>query len=178
MKKNFIALLLVLSSVSWRHPTAGAAAPADEAAPGLTQATFSIMGLHCPPCSKTVSSSLARVKGVRSAKVDYQTKSARIEFDESVLSAQDVIQSIAGTPHMMGSGMRYNAALALSVPEMKDADAAAKAKEALAKVQGVTQVSAYPHKRLLVVHFGKQGHVSSRQLIEALGAVDLIAKTY
>ena len=35
----------------------------DKAQP--TQATYSITGLHCPPCTRTVESSLKKVKGVQ-----------------------------------------------------------------------------------------------------------------
>ena len=54
---------------------------ADETA-ALVKATYSVTGLHCPPCTRTVESSLMKVKGVKSFKVDWQTKSAKVEFDE------------------------------------------------------------------------------------------------
>ena len=47
------------------------------------QATFLINGLHCPPCTATVESSLKHVKGVQSASVNWNTKNARITFDEN-----------------------------------------------------------------------------------------------
>ncbi|HEX3870889.1 MAG TPA: heavy metal-associated domain-containing protein, partial [Pirellulales bacterium] len=98
-----------------------------------TKQTFLIRGLHCPPCTRTVEASLARVKGVQSVKVDWTSKNARVAFDESVISAQQVAQVIATTPHMMGGGMHYKGSLALKVPGLDDAKGKA-AKEALAKV--------------------------------------------
>src|SRR5438552_3765775 len=93
-----------------------------------TQETFVIQGLHCPPCTSTVERSLVGIKGVQSAKVDWRTKNAWITLDESVISAQQVAQTIAATPHMMGRGMHYAASLALKVPALKDNAAAAKVK--------------------------------------------------
>src|SRR4051794_21539581 len=71
-----------------------------------TKATFLVTGLHCPPCTSTVQGSLSRVNGVKSVSVDWNTKSAKIAFDESVLPAQSLATAIERTPHMMGAGMR------------------------------------------------------------------------
>src|SRR5262245_41393485 len=90
-----------------------AATPKPENA--ATKATFLVTGLHCPACTTTVESSLKGVKGVRSIKVDWKTKNARVEFDESVLSAQHLARQIAATPHMMGGNMHYAAWLALKI---------------------------------------------------------------
>ena len=145
---------------------------------GPTKATYLITGLHCPPCTATVESSLGRVNGVRSIKVDWQTKSARVEFDEAVLPAQRIAQAIAGTPHMMGSNMRYAGWLALKVPDLKDDASAQSAKAALSKVPGVTRVAAYPAQHSMSVEFGPQGTVTSRQLTEALSAAGLKAEMF
>ncbi len=60
-----------------------------------TKATYLIGGLHCPPCTRTVETSLKKIDGVRSVEVDWKGKYARIEFDEAVLPAQRVGQLIA-----------------------------------------------------------------------------------
>src|SRR5450631_2341961 len=69
----------------------------------VVKATYVVTGLHCPPCTKTVESSLRKMKGIHSINVDWTSKNAQIEFDESVLPAQKVARLIADTPHMMGS---------------------------------------------------------------------------
>jgi hypothetical protein len=38
-----------------------------------TKATYSITGLHCPPCTRTVESALKKVKGVGSEHQDCQS---------------------------------------------------------------------------------------------------------
>src|SRR6267142_7205817 len=75
---------------------------------GSTKAIFQIIGLHCPPCTNTVQSSLSRVKGIKSVAVDWNAKNAKVVFDENVLPAQSLAAAIDGTPHMMGASMHYS----------------------------------------------------------------------
>lgn len=158
----------------------GLVAQADEPSKPTAEAkaTFSITGLHCPPCSRTVESSLKKVPGVKLAKVDWSTKSAKLEFDESKVTVQGIASAIAATPHMMGADMSYGSFLALSVPELKDDAAAAKAREALAKVKGVTKVTAHPQQHTVSVQLAMGKEVTTQQLIDALAEVDLKASTY
>ena len=154
--------------------TMGAAALADEPvnttedSQETVKATYLLTGLHCPPCTRTVEKSLQHVEGIRTIKVDWKTKYARIEFDESVLPAQKVSQLIADTPHMMGSGMHYAGWLTLQVPTIRDAATAKQAQEALSKIEGVKRVVADPKKHSLAVQFSAKGKLTSQQLIDVL----------
>ena len=143
-----------------------------------TKATFLVTGLHCPPCTSTVQNSLARVKGVKSVAVNWNTKNAKIEFDESVLPAQALATAIDTTPHMMGAGMRYGAWLALKVPSVTDEASGQKAKEALSKVEGVKTVAVYPAQHSVGVLFAGQGTMSSQKVIDALGKEGIEASNY
>lgn len=143
-----------------------------------TKATYTISGLHCPPCTKTVESSLKRLTGVRTAKVDWATKSAKVSFDESVLSAQQLAAAIASTPHMMGGGMSYGGWLALSVPGIKDEASAKEAETSVRGIKGVAKVGASPKQHTLSVQFASDGKVSSKQLIDALDAAGFKASNY
>jgi copper chaperone CopZ len=134
----------------------------------VVKATYVITGLHCPPCTKTVETSLRKVKGIHSVNVDWSSKNAQIEFDESVLPAQKVARLIADTPHMMGSGMHYDAILVLKVPDIKDEATAKPIEDALSKVAGVGHVVAYPAQHSVGVQFATKGDVTSQQLIDAL----------
>ncbi len=130
--------------------------------------TFVVQGLHCPPCTNTVEAALKRTKGIEAVKVDWRTKNAWVTFDESLISAQQVAQAVAVTPHMMGRSMHYQASLALKVPELKDDAAAEKAKSALGDVPGVATVYAYPQQQSLAVRFNGAGKVTTAELIAAL----------
>ena len=133
-----------------------------------TKGTFLVTGLHCPPCTSTVQGSLSRVKGIKSVTIDWNTKNAKVVFDESVLPAQALASAIETTPHMMGGGMRYGGWLALKVPSIVDEASGQKAKEALSKVEGVRTVAVYPVLHSVGVLFASNGNVSSQQLIDAL----------
>ena len=177
MKVHSIAPFIGLLSVA---VVARAQPPATKPDPGAAtvKATYLITGLHCPPCTNTVEASLHKVKGVRSVKVDWKTKNARIEFDEGVLSAQRLAQAIASTPHMMGGNMQYAGWLALQVPNIKDDATAKPATEALGKIEGVKKVVAYPAQHAVGVQFAKEGSVTSQQLIDALAKAGLKSSSY
>ena len=151
---------------------------AQEPANPATKATFLITGLHCPPCTRTVEGSLVRVKGVKSVAVNWNTKNARIEFDESVLPAQTLASAIAGTPHMMGGGMRYGGWLALQVPSITDAASGQQVKEVLGKIEGVRSVAVYPNQHSAAVLFDGKGSLTSQQAIAALATEGIEASNF
>ncbi len=160
----FAALIaLNLTSISADEP----AAP--------TKGTYLITGLHCPPCTKTVETSLTRLKGVKSVAVDWSTKNAKIEFDESILSAQVLAQKIAETPHMMGRDMKYAGWLALKVPSIKDEATGKVAKDALANVEGISRVVAYPAQHSIGVAFKPNGQMTSQKVIDLLAKAGIEA---
>ncbi len=134
----------------------------------VVQATYMITGLHCPACTRTVESSLGHVDGIRGVKVDWKTKNARIEFDESILPAQKVARLIADTPHMMGKNMHYDGWLALKVSEIENAESTKPVADALQKLEGVKHVTAYPKQHSVTVQFDSKGQVTDAQLISAL----------
>jgi copper chaperone CopZ len=164
------AVLLIVGTIL---PTTDAAVGDD----GVKQ-TFVLQGLHCPPCANTVEAALKRTKGVEIAKVDWNSKNAWITFDEKVISAQQVAETIANTPHMMGRGMHYQASLALKVPELKDDAAAAKAKAALGEVSGVSAVYAYPQQQSIAVRFQPAGKLTTADLTSALKKAGLEATPF
>jgi copper chaperone CopZ len=143
-----------------------ASAPAADPPP--TKATILLTGLHCPPCAGTVQGGLARVKGIKSVTVNWNTKKAAVEFDEAVLPAQALAAAIEGTPHMMGGGMRYAGWLALKVPTLTDAGGGEKLKETLSKLPGVKSVAAYPAQHSAAVLFSGAGATTSQQVLDAL----------
>jgi copper chaperone CopZ len=106
---------------------------------------------------------------VKSVSINWATKNAKIEFDESVLPAQALAAAVEGTPHMMGGGMRYGSWLALKVPALIDQASGEKVKAALGKIEGVKSVAVYPQQHSAAVLFAGKGTLSSQQVIEALG---------
>src|SRR5229473_1211799 len=52
----------------------------------MRTSTFNISGMHCASCSARNERTLKKLKGVRDATVNFATHSARVVFDESVIS--------------------------------------------------------------------------------------------
>jgi Cu+-exporting ATPase len=169
MRTRFVLAVAVLLLVNT------ARAGADEPEAVSTTAVYSLDGLHCPPCASTVERSLKRVAGVRSARVDYRTKSAQIEFDEAKLSAQKLARLIAATPHMMGGDMHYSGSLSLHVEGIADEANAKKATDALKGVPGIAKVQVQRKKELLAVRFAAKGEATTEQLLAALTSAGLQA---
>jgi hypothetical protein len=115
---------------------------------------------------------------VKAVTVNWNTKNAKIEFDENVLPAQSLAAAIEGTPHMMGAGMRYGGWLALKVPSLTDEASGQKAKEALGKIEGVKTVAVYPAQHSVGVLFTGNGKVSCRELLDALSKEGIEATNY
>jgi hypothetical protein len=110
--------------------------------------------------------------------VDFKGKYATAEFDETVISAQEVARAMLGTPHMMGRDMQYGGLLVLSVAGVNDQATGKKATAALSKVDGVARVTLYPQQEAVGIEFGDKGNVTSKQLIEALEAAGLKGAAY
>jgi copper chaperone CopZ len=110
--------------------------------------------------------------------VDFKGEHARIEFDEHVISAQEVARAMSITPHMMGRNMQYGGTLVLDVPGVKDEATAKKAKAALGKVEGVEKVTLYPKQEAVAIEFTRKGKVTTKQLLEALKEAGLKGAQY
>jgi copper chaperone CopZ len=154
---------------------------ADDAKPDTktTSATYLITGLHCPACTKTVETSLAKEKGIQSVKVDWNNKNAKVVFDESVVPAERVAQLVAATPHMMtGMNLHYDGWLVLKTPDLKDEATAKKAKEVVSKVAGVKNVATFPAQHMVEIQFKSDGKATTKDLIAALEDAGVKAETF
>ena len=110
--------------------------------------------------------------------MDFKGKYATTEFDESVISAQELARAMSSTPHMMGRDMEYGGILLLSVDALKDEATGKKVTAALSKVEGVAKVTPYPKHQAVGVEFTGKGKVTSKQLLEALDAAGLKGSQY
>ena len=53
----------------------------------LAKAEFNVEGMTCAiGCAKTIEKKLAKMDGVKSAKVDFEKKLAQVEYDESIVN--------------------------------------------------------------------------------------------
>lgn len=68
---------------------------ADSTEVSLETASFEITGMTCAMgCAATIEKKLAQLDGVSSAKVDFETKSAVVEFDQNKKSISDIEETV------------------------------------------------------------------------------------
>lgn len=66
-------------------------------APSKNKAIVNITGMHCSSCVVTIENALKKVPGVSSAKVNFTSEKAYIEYDPTKVSPKDLHQAIAKT---------------------------------------------------------------------------------
>lgn len=111
---------------------------------------------------------MKKVGGIKSVTVSFPTKWATVEFDEGVISAQEVSRAAFQAPHMMGKDMKYSTYLLLTLSDAKDKAAQKKATTTLEKVEGVSKAVYYPQTKFVAIQFADKGKVTSTQLLKAL----------
>ncbi len=72
----------------------------------MARIELSVPGMDCEACPITVRKALEKTPGVKSAKVDFPTKSAVVEYDARVTSPERLMKSTAnaGYPSAVKSG--------------------------------------------------------------------------
>lgn len=56
--------------------------------------TYRVKGMHCASCSSTIEKTFKKVEGVQSAEVNYGTEKAKVSFDPTRTSAQELSKKI------------------------------------------------------------------------------------
>ena len=72
----------------------------------IARIELSVSGMDCEVCPITVRKALEKTPGVKSAKVDFPTRSAVVEYDPRVTSPERLLKSTAnaGYPSAVKSG--------------------------------------------------------------------------
>ena len=60
----------------------------------MKTATFNIGGMHCASCAARNERTLTKLQGVREAVVNFATHSARVLFDESLVSERKLYEVV------------------------------------------------------------------------------------
>ena len=146
--------------------------------PSTVKATFLVTGLHCPPCTNTVATSLKGLPGVANAQVDWKTKAAAVEYDPAATGVWQISEHVAATPHMMGGRLVYAAWLALKVPKLGDEASAKAVKETLRTLKGIRDVAAYPKQHVVAIHFDRKHEARIEEILAALADAGFSGETY
>lgn len=95
----FVSLLFVGCKDAASKPTADNAIPTEKkeiaAATHPETAVFKIDGMTCAMgCAKTIEEKLAHMDGVQKAEVDFETKTATVNFDLDKLQKSDLTKAV------------------------------------------------------------------------------------
>ena len=86
------------SGVLWTSADAGASseAPAAGSSGAYSEALFAIEGMTCAGCAASVQTTLEQRQGVASAEVNFDNKTARVKYDASGVSIDQLVTAIQG----------------------------------------------------------------------------------
>ncbi len=62
----------------------------------MKQASYTVTGMSCPACSSRVEQGVSKLPGVASCQVNLLTGGMRVEYDESLLSSDGIIEKVRG----------------------------------------------------------------------------------
>ena len=62
----------------------------------ITKKKFTIEGIHCGNCAVSIGMILRTVNGVTSARADFDTKTAEVEYDDASASVDTMNKAIDG----------------------------------------------------------------------------------
>ncbi len=68
---------------------------ASTAMAAIQTATLSVPGMTCAACPITIKKALNRVEGVQTVEISYQGRSAVVQFDDALTSAEALAQATA-----------------------------------------------------------------------------------
>lgn len=60
----------------------------------MTRRSFQIGGMSCAACSSACTRALSRLDGMKSASVNLAAEKAQVEFDENILSFEDIVRAV------------------------------------------------------------------------------------
>src|SRR3989344_7106171 len=105
----------------------------------MKKITLNIQGMHCASCATIIERPLKKSSGVKSAIVNFATKKATIEYDEQETNPKDFSTIIESKGYSIAK-----AELTLHVDGMASEHCAGIVKNALLKLQGISNVKANP----------------------------------
>ncbi|RZK11812.1 MAG: cation transporter [Flavobacterium sp.] len=151
-KKSFLALSLaglVFTSCKQTaaEPTKDATATTEnsiDAAPGkIETASFSIEGMSCEVmCASKIQKELAKTEGVQTAKVDFEKKTATVEYDSGKTTPEQLVKTVEavnGGESYKVSNVKSSADHAMFFPKEKEKKKSKKEKKAEAEKAASTE---------------------------------------
>jgi mercuric ion binding protein len=119
---------------------------AKETAANLETASFKIDGMMCPQgCAATIEKKLAKMDGVEKASVDFEKKTATINFDPAKQTAESFVQTVEKMGEYKVSDVKSSGDKAYYVPQQEPAKKAVTKKAASTTAAAKGKKEAKPH---------------------------------
>ena len=140
----------------------------------FTKLSFAIAGPESDLAASSLEQAMNRVPGIIRVSVSAPRKFAKVECDETVISAQEIARwlSDAGDGN---SGIPGLAKLVLKVPSLRGGDKALPIEAVLLAIGGVAGVTFRPELQAVEVAFHREGCATSADLIEGLRLQGVVA---
>ena len=87
----FIGLLAILAPLAVLSQNAPKTAQPETAKLQVTQCALKVSGMTCGGCAGMVEKRLLKLEGVKTAKVDFKTGEARVEFDSRKTAPEKIV---------------------------------------------------------------------------------------
>lgn len=70
----------------------------------IVRKKFIVEGMHCGSCAVSTGMLLKNLKGVRSARADYDARSAEVEYNDAEISLAQMNQALEGLGYRLKEG--------------------------------------------------------------------------
>ncbi|HEV8289448.1 MAG TPA: heavy metal-associated domain-containing protein [Candidatus Norongarragalinales archaeon] len=60
----------------------------------MSKVSFNVKGMDCDGCARTITNVLSKMMGIKSAKVDYSSGRAEVEYNEKDVKESDIEKKI------------------------------------------------------------------------------------
>jgi len=108
----------------------------------MNKNTISINGMTCSACAAAVESAVKSLKGVNAAAVNFATEKLSVEYDESLVSIEDIRGTIIKTGYQIAENFQSTEnSITIPIGGMTCASCAQGLEKALGKAEGVLSVS-------------------------------------
>jgi len=87
----FTALLAILAPLTGFSQDPSKTGQSATAKLQVTQCALKVIGMTCGGCARMVEKSLLKLEGVATAKVDYKTGEAQVEFDSKKTTPEKIV---------------------------------------------------------------------------------------
>jgi copper chaperone CopZ len=68
----------------------------------IVRKKFIVEGMHCGPCAVSIGMILKNLAGVKSARADYDARSAEVEYDDTEVGLAQMNQALEGLGYRLG----------------------------------------------------------------------------